>query len=64
MQTPAQRKRLIRDGRYDQLEPPQNIGWGLQHGFAAHPQQVPVSIRAVFWGADRAAGERQPGEEG
>ena len=64
MQTPAQRKQLIREGRYDQLEPPQNIGFGLRDGFAAHPQHIPASVRAVFGGADRATGEREPGEEG
>ena len=64
MQTPAKRKQLIREGRYDQLEPPPNIGFGLRDGFAAHPQQVPASVRAVFGGADRATGEREPGEEG
>ena len=63
MQTPAQRKQLILEGRYDQLEPPQYIGFGFRDGFAA-PQQIPQAVRVVFGGADRAAGERQPGEEG
>ena len=66
MQTPAQRKQLIREGRYDQLEAPTNIGFGLKTGFPAAPQQVPHAIQQVFGvgGADRATGEREPGEEG
>lgn len=64
MQTPSQRKQLILEGRYDQLEPPPNLGFGFLNGFAAHSQQIPASVRAVFGGADRASGEREPGEDG
>ena len=66
MQTPAQRKHLIKTGRFEELEPPANLGFGFKIGFPVAPQQVPRAIQQVFGsGLERALSpEREPGEEG
>ena len=58
MQTLAERKRLILEGRYTELEPPQHLGFGLKTGFPDSPQQIPHAVRQVF------STEREPGEDG
>jgi hypothetical protein len=61
MQTPAHRKRLIAEGRYTELEPPPNLGFGFKRGFPAAPQ----AVQQVFGTTERALPpEREPGEEG
>lgn len=64
MQTPAQRKDLIRAGLYDQLEAPENIGFGAQLGFTRSPQQLPRTVREVFGSEKAIVAEREPGEDG
>ena len=66
MQTPKHRKQLILEGRYQELEAPENIGFGrflsgaarFQPVEPAHPavKQAVKQVRAVFG--------REPGEDG
>lgn len=58
MQTPDERKALIAAGRFEQLEPPQNLGFGFQRPTAM--QFVGMVASSIA----RAEDEREPGEEG
>lgn len=58
MQTPEQRKSLIRAGLYSQLEPPANLGqpWGPPIYESSQPiKAFRTTVDEVF---------REPGEEG
>lgn len=59
MQTPAQRKALIEQGRYDELEPPSRIDWGRP----AHASQESDPVKQ-FRSTVADVFEREPGEEG
>lgn len=54
MQTPQERKRLIADGRFTELEPPNELEWG---------RRAPEAILQAFPGV-AVVKEREAGEDG
>ena len=63
MQTPKQRKSLIRAGLYDQLEPPENLGQPWSLSYVSIEVTAPPAVKAFRHTVSEVFG-REPGEEG